>query len=231
MKKKLMAIALAVCVVAVLAAGASLAYFTDKTEAANNTFTMGNVKIALDETDRTKTDDSRTAAGNTYENLYPGMDMVKDPIVHNTGKNDAWVRVIVRVANGADFMDQFKTATDAAHTADATNATYASPLEALTHGLGTGWQITASTKDTATNDMVYTIVYNTVLKPGESTPAVFEKLYIPATFGNGEMAAITYKNANNESVNGFTMSIHAEAIQSEGLNAQTCQQAFEHWAD
>ncbi len=220
MKKKLMAIALAVCVVAVLAAGASLAYFTDKTEAANNTFTMGNVKIALDETDLTKDDDSRTAEGNTYENLYPGMEMVKDPTVHNTGRNDAWVRVIVRVANGAAFMDKFAIAPYAS-----------SPLEGLTHGLGVGWQITASTKDTATNDMVYTIVYNTVLKPGESTPAVFEKLYIPATFGNGEMAAITYKNANIESVNGFTMSIHAEAIQSEGLNAQTCQQAFEHWAD
>ena len=218
MKKKLMAIALAVCVVAVLAAGASLAYFTDKTDAANNTFTMGNVKIALDETDRTKTDGSRTAAGNTYTNLYPGMDMVKDPIVHNTGRNDAWVRVIVRVANGAAFMDKFAIAPYAS-----------SPLEGLTHGLGVGWQITASTKDTATNDMVYTIVYNTVLKPGESTPAVFEKLYIPATFGNGEMAAITYKNAQNESVNGFTMSIHAEAIQSEGLNATSGQDAFTHY--
>ena len=218
MKKKLMAIALAVCVVAVLAAGASLAYFTDKTEAANNTFTMGNVKITLDETDLTKKGDSRTAEGNTYENLYPGMDMVKDPIVHNVGKNDAWVRVIVRVANGAAFMDKFAIAPYAS-----------SPLEGLTHGLGVGWQITASTKDTATNDMVYTIVYNTVLKPGESTPAVFEKLYIPATFGNGEMAAITCTSANNESVNGFTMSIHAEAIQSEGLNATSCQDAFTHY--
>ena len=220
MKKKLMAIALAVCVVAVLAAGASLAYFTDKTDAANNTFTMGNVKIALDETVLTKDGNSRTAEGNTYENLYPGMDMVKDPIVHNTGRNDAWVRVIVRVTNGAAFMDKFAIAPYAS-----------SPLEGLTHGLGEGWQITASTTDTATNDMVYTIVYNAVLEPGESTPAVFEKLYIPATFGNGEMAAITCTSANNESVNGFTMSIHAEAIQSEGLHAQTCQQAFEHWAD
>ena len=132
MKKKLMAIALAVCVVAVLAAGASLAYFTDKTETADNVFTMGNVKITLDETDLTKENDSRTAEGNTYTNLYPGMDMVKDPIVHNVGKNDAWVRVIVRVANGADFMDQFK------------DTQYGgSPLEGLTHGLGVGWQITS----------------------------------------------------------------------------------------
>ena len=78
MKKKLMAIALAVCVVAVLAAGASLAYFTDQTKAANNTFTMGNVKITLDETDLTKDNGSRTPEGNTYTNLYPGMDMGTD---------------------------------------------------------------------------------------------------------------------------------------------------------
>lgn len=221
MKKKLMAIALAVCVVAVLAAGASLAYFTDQTKAANNTFTMGNVKITLDETDLTKDNGSRTPEGNTYTNLYPGMDMDKDPIVHNVGKNDAWVRVIVRVTNGAAFMDQFK---------DTQYGEF--PLEGLTHGLGEDWQIVESKKDDATNDMVYTIVYNTVLKHGESTPAVFEKLYIPATFGNGEMAAITYKNANKESVNGFTMSIHAEAIQSEGLNATSCQKAFtDNWAD
>ena len=216
MKKKLMAIALAVCVVAVLAAGASLAYFTDKTDAANKTFTMGNVKITLDETDLTKDGDSRTAEGNTYTNLYPGMDMVKDPIVHNTGRNDAWVRVIVRVANGKNFMSKFW------------DEQYGdSPLAGLTHGLGNGWSIDASAPDG--NDMVYTIVYNTVLKPGESTPAVFNKLYIPATFGNGEMAAITYKNANDETVNGFTMSIHAEAIQSEGLNATSCQDAFTHY--
>ena len=221
MKKKLMAIALAVCVAAVLAAGASLAYFTDKTDAANNTFTMGNVKIALDETDLTKDNGIRTPEGNTYTNLYPGMDMDKDPIAHNVGKNDAWVRVIVRVTNGAAFMDQFK---------DTQYGEF--PLEGLTHGLGEDWQIVESKKDDATNDMVYTIVYNTVLKHGESTPAVFEKLYIPATFGNGEMAAITYKNANKEAVNGFTMSIHAEAIQSEGLNATSCQKAFtDNWAD
>lgn len=221
MKKKLMAIALAVCVVAVLAAGASLAYFTDQTKAANNTFTMGNVKITLDETDLTKTGGSRTPDGNTYTNLYPGMDMVKDPIVHNVGKNDAWVRVIVRVANGAAFMNQFK------------DTQYGqSPLEGLTHGLGEDWQIVESKKDEATHDMVYTIVYNNVLEPNESTPAVFNKLYIPATFGNREMAAITYKKANNEAVNGFTMSIHAEAIQSEGLNATSCQKAFtDNWAD
>lgn len=49
MKKKLTAIFLCVALVAIAIVGASLAYFTDKDEA-TNTFTMGNVKIDLQET-------------------------------------------------------------------------------------------------------------------------------------------------------------------------------------
>ena len=46
MKKKIMAICLCVALVAVAVVGASLAYFTD-TDSAQNTFTVGNVKIQL----------------------------------------------------------------------------------------------------------------------------------------------------------------------------------------
>ena len=46
MKKKLTAIFLCVALVAIAVAGASLAYFTD-TKSATNTFTVGNVKIKL----------------------------------------------------------------------------------------------------------------------------------------------------------------------------------------
>jgi len=46
MKKKIMAICLCVALLAVAVVGASLAYFTD-TESAKNTFTVGNVKIEL----------------------------------------------------------------------------------------------------------------------------------------------------------------------------------------
>lgn len=222
MKKKLMAIALAVCVVAVLAAGASLAYFTDKTDAANNTFTMGNVKITLDETDLTKGNDSRTPDGNTYTNLYPGMDMVKDPTVHNTGKNDAWVRVIVRVANGDSFMELFE------------DDQYETYLEGLTHGLGKDWYVDDYEKEFTSDgnwDLVYTIVYDKVLPAGEDTSAVFEKLYIPASFDNDQMASISTYDENGEYTGSFTMSIRAEAIQADGLDVKTCHDAFLNWAD
>lgn len=47
-KKKILSLALVVCVAAILAIGGTLAYFTD-TDNATNTFTMGNVKIELEE--------------------------------------------------------------------------------------------------------------------------------------------------------------------------------------
>ena len=46
MKKKLVAISLVVAMLAVAVIGGSLAYFTD-TKSAENTFTVGNVKIEL----------------------------------------------------------------------------------------------------------------------------------------------------------------------------------------
>lgn len=46
MKKKITAIFLCVALLAIAIVGASLAYFTD-TDAATNTFTVGNVKIDL----------------------------------------------------------------------------------------------------------------------------------------------------------------------------------------
>ena len=48
MKKKITAIALVVCLVAVAIVGGSLAYFTDEEEA-TNTFEVGNVDITLTE--------------------------------------------------------------------------------------------------------------------------------------------------------------------------------------
>lgn len=47
-KKKLITLALVAIVAITAIASASLAYFTD-TKTADNTFTMGNVKITLDE--------------------------------------------------------------------------------------------------------------------------------------------------------------------------------------
>lgn len=70
MKKKITAIALVVCLVAVAIVGGSLAYFTDE-EKATNTFTVGNVDITLTEP---KWDVEKAT-------LIPGREIAKDPTI------------------------------------------------------------------------------------------------------------------------------------------------------
>lgn len=83
MKKKLTAVALVVCMLAIMLVGASLAYFTDKTDTAENTFTVGNVDIKLTEDKWNKND---------KHNFMPGTTFDKDPtIVVESGSEDCWV--------------------------------------------------------------------------------------------------------------------------------------------
>ena len=95
-KKRFVAILLCVTLVALAAIGATFAYLTD-TKTVNNTFTMGNVAIKLDETNVNDPTGDRVTS-NAYS-VYPGAVVTKDPIVHNTGKNAAYIRATVNVSN------------------------------------------------------------------------------------------------------------------------------------
>ena len=88
MKKKLTAVALIVCMLAIMLVGASLAYFTDEDEA-TNTFTVGNVTIDLTEP---KWDE---AGSKDAPEVYPTEALAKDPTVTNTGANPCFVRIKV----------------------------------------------------------------------------------------------------------------------------------------
>ena len=114
-KKKVLVLAVSVCLVAILAIGGTLAYFTD-TDSATNTFTAGGVKIQLIEQQR---NDARTALEpfEQNKNLMPivgsaqGEQQVVDGVklpkaqnyvdkimtIKNTGVSDAYVRIFVAV--------------------------------------------------------------------------------------------------------------------------------------
>lgn len=77
-KRKLMLVAVALCMVAVLVTGGTLAYLTD-TDAKTNTFTVGNVQIEIEEN---FTQDSK---------LLPGIDVTKEVKIKNIGTEDAYV--------------------------------------------------------------------------------------------------------------------------------------------
>lgn len=82
-KKTILVAAIAVMLVAALVVGGTLAYFTDKSDAKVNTFTVGNVAIDLEEPNW-NADESHT--------LLPGARYAKDPtITVKEGSQDAYV--------------------------------------------------------------------------------------------------------------------------------------------
>ena len=102
MKKAKKVVALALCAVMLVvgSVAGTMAYLTSTTAVATNTFSVGNVKITLDEA---PVDDyGAVVAGdrvtaNSYK-LIPGHEYVKDPIVHvAAGSEESWL--FVRVTN------------------------------------------------------------------------------------------------------------------------------------
>lgn len=115
MKKKLLALCLAAALTVVAATGATLAYFTD-TASADNTFTVGNVKIQLNEQQRGK--DGLVAFAQPKK-LSPivgsaqgekdalGMPTAKNYVdkmvtVANTGSEDAYIRAYFAIPAALD---------------------------------------------------------------------------------------------------------------------------------
>lgn len=111
MKKKVTAIALAVCILAVAVIGATMAYFTD-TDSKTNTFTFGKVDIDLteesieDKEKGVKAGTVGTDGGITYPGVLPGLVYSKIPTV-TVVEGPAWVVVTVTVPTIYDHADFF----------------------------------------------------------------------------------------------------------------------------
>lgn len=108
MKKKVTAIALAVCILAVAVIGATMAYFTD-TDSKTNTFTFGKVDIDLteesieDKEEGVKAGTVGTDGGITYPGVLPGLVYSKIPTV--TVKQDSLPAYVVITATVPTIYD------------------------------------------------------------------------------------------------------------------------------
>lgn len=208
-KKRFVAILLCMTLVALAAIGATFAYLTD-TKSVNNTFTMGNVAIKLDETDIKNPNGDRVTS-NEY-NVYPGAVVTKDPIVHNTGKNAAYIRATVNVSNWmnlcAAYYPDFKETFP--------NDGYKAALNLLVGELGEGWSVVGVTAgDTFTIgqfDAKFILKYEGALAAGADTTAMFQTVTIPAGIDN----------ANTDSFK--EVKVVAQAIQADGFD--TWEAAF-----
>lgn len=169
MKKKITLIATCLSLVALLAVGATLAWFTDASTA-TNVVTTGNVDITLTET---KADGSTTVDGDgiSYDGM-PGSTLSKDPTITNVGKNDAYIRASIEVAGTGEAYSKLtpdqKTIVD-------------TKLAALLNSL------TINTKFEKNGDYYY---YNGVMAKTASEK-LFTQVVIPSTWGN-EMSDISF---------------------------------------
>ncbi|MGB4589944.1 MAG: SipW-dependent-type signal peptide-containing protein [Clostridiaceae bacterium] len=206
MKNKRMMTVMILALVAIFAGGVTLAYFTDTSDSVENTFTMGNVEIELDEAElketitpsgTTWTALTERVRDNTYSNLYPGAVLPKDPTVYNVGANPAYIRVKVTLAP-YDVFDRLLEA---------------DPSVLWDSTLGSGWVLASSANG------VYTYNYTNIVTNDANMkiPPLFTSVSIPAEFNNTAMT----------SINGFTINVVAEAIQSQGFDNVT--EAFEEF--
>ena len=198
----------------VVATGGTLAYLTDRDSAAN-VFTLGNVQIKLNE----EFDDGAE--------LIPGVNIVKKPTITNTGKNDAWVWATIAIPTALD------TVGDASSNVVHFNMSAESIAEGLWNWKEGGKYIVAATEIEGVEYTVYTALYETVLKPGDTTAQpVIHKVYMDPHVDidpNGDLYHVENGVAKKYEWNINTdgnpiIYVSAYAIQAEGFD--TVQDAY-----
>ena len=210
-KKRFVAILLCVTLVALAAIGATFAYLTDS-KTVKNTFTVGDVKIKLDETNVNAPEGDRVTS-NTY-NVYPGAVVTKDPIVHNTGKNGAYVRAVVTIEDGMNWLGLYNENVWTAPQEAAFNAM-------INNTLGEGWELVDIAYDMSgpnhpTSDFVATLKYTKDLEAGKDTTAMFSQIAFPTKLTGKDVTTRIGQNGE------FGINVVAQAIQADG---------FENWVD
>ena len=199
-KRNLLISILSLALVAVIGVGATLAYFTDKTDVKNNVFTTGMVDITLTDTsDSEKATETQT--GIFFDEVMPG-DLLDKNVYITVDKDSApaYVGAFVSVdyshfgrPEAYDVMGLVNDAMMRAGTMNNWNTYYVS--------VG------------GTDGVLY--VYNQVVEPDDANDVVldlFSDIQIPTTWGNDFAAS------------SFGINVQAFAAQAENFSeAQFCE--------
>ena len=150
--KNTVAVILAMALLVAASVGITVAYLTDR-DSEENIFTLGNVDITLDEVFQQNS------------MLMPGEKIEKKPTIRNTGITDAWVWATVAIPAALDNVG------DASKNVVHFNYTKESVAAGLWTWTGANgdWMVEKNVDINGTAYNVYTVLYQTPLKPGEST--------------------------------------------------------------
>ena len=214
MKTKSKALLLSLCAVLLVVASVmgTMAYLTSTGEV-KNTFTVGSVKITLDEAKVNANGVAVTPAARVAENSYklmPGHTYTKDPTIHvDAASEDCFIRAKVTLTNAKEWI--------AIATKYADNK-----VENIIKGTDDNiWWVSQPAVDTANNTVTYTFVYKNESHTDElgkriwtSTDSkdlvLFNEIAIPGGLTNDELAA----------VGSSKITVVAEAIQADGFETE-----------
>jgi predicted ribosomally synthesized peptide with SipW-like signal peptide len=212
MKTRSKALLLTLCAVLLVAASVlgTMAYLTS-TDEVTNTFTVGQVKIKLDEA-KANPDGSLVAnadrvKANEYK-LLPGHTYNKDPMVTVlSGSESSYVKMTVTFSKANEL--------------DAIFAPGGADLTSIFNGYDAAkWIAKGNTKDATANTRTYEFWYKeTVGAPTADVAldALFDSITVPGTITNEQLATIE----------GMTITVNAYAVQADGFaNAEAAWAAF-----
>ncbi len=194
--------------VAALVITGALAFLTSK-DNAENKFTVGNVDISLTE----PLWDAANPDG-TLENIVAGQVIAKDPTITNTGRNDAYVYMMVEIPK------VYKTDIVGA---DGTMVTNEEHYPLFSFAVNEGWTLVDSQTCTETDAYDYYLyAYNTELAPdGAAT------LFNEVAFAN--ITENFINEITGEAIVDLNVKVTAYAIQSDFYNEEAAD-AASAWA-
>ena len=236
MKKKITAIALVVCLVAVAIVGGSLAYFTDN-DSATNTFTAGGVKIDLIEKERDGQGGLKdfenghvlmpivgSAQGEKDATGQPVAKNYVDKIVtiENTGKSDAYVRAYFAIPSALDNgYETFNAGANILH------FNFGNENGVTTEGNQWKW-IQANNKwnyfETTIEGVAYNVYfadYYQKLPAGETTEQFISGVYLDShvDMKDGKYVDTRFPNADLSILEGTVKCpVYAVAVQADGFD-------------
>ncbi len=207
--KKAMLMTLCAIILVVATVFGTMAYLTS-TDEVENTFTVGNVKITLDEakvdTDGSPVTGAARVKTNEYK-LLPGHTYTKDPTIHvDAASEDCFIRAKVTLTNAKEWI--------AIATKYADNK-----VENIIKGTDDNiWWVSQPAVDETANTVTYTFVYKNESHTDElgkriwtSTDSkdlvLFNEIAIPGGLTNDEL----------KSVGASKITVVAEAIQADGF--------------
>ena len=202
-KKKVLVIALAVCLIATLSMG-TLAWFTDDDSSVNDFYVTNSDKTdpeAIFSVDVRENVNGETTYvdGYTFTHITPNQTIEKAPYVINTGAYDQYVRATVTISDYAAFVA-------------ALGENYI--MENVFKGINSDWEFDKKVVNTNADTVSYVFYLDHVLTVN-STSVLFTQVVIPYQLEKEDFINTTLSN-------GFEISVFAEAIQSAntGDNAQ-----------